>query len=80
MEELREYAWFIDEKEKDIYLEIGTILAEIDILREYLEDLREAIACKPVQYQAIIELTKKQADKVYSRLMYVLNSLLKGGE
>jgi len=77
MEELRKYAWFIDEKQKDLYLEIGAILSEIDILREYLEDLREAIACKPAQWQLFLTNIQKQADEVYSRLMYVLNSLLK---
>ena len=37
---MEEYEWVIDEKQKDLHLEIGVILSEIDILREYLENLR----------------------------------------
>ena len=81
---MEEYEWVIDEKHKDAYLEIGTILTEINILSEYLENLRETIACKPAQWQRFLYTVQKQADEVYSRLMYVLNSLLKlkenGGE
>jgi len=75
-----EYEWVIDEKQKDLHLEIGVILTEIDILREYLEDLREAIACKPAQWQRILSTVQKQADEVYERTTNLLRFLRKGDQ
>jgi len=74
---MEEYEWVIDEKHKDAYLEIGTILTEINILSEYLEDLREAIACKPVQWQRFLSTVQKQANEVYERTTNLLRFLRK---
>jgi len=66
---------FRDEKMKDIDFEIASVIHEVVLLKDLLEDLREAILCKPSQYK--LSQVEKQIEEVYFRARYCINSLKK---
>jgi hypothetical protein len=68
---------FRDKKMKDTDLEIGILVGEIQHLLDLLEDLREAILCKPSQYQRLVRDLEKQIEEVYFRAGYLINLLKK---
>ena len=68
---------FRDEKMKDIDFEIASVIHEVVLLKDLLEDLREAILCKPSQYKRLLGQLEKQIEEVYFRARYCINSLKK---
>jgi hypothetical protein len=46
---------------KDIDFEIALVIHEVVLLKDLLEDLREAIVCKPLQYKRLLgQVVKKR--------------------
>ena len=69
--------WFRDEKMRNIDFEIALVIHEVVLLKDLLEDLREAIVCKPLQYKRLLGQVEKQIEEVYFRARYCINSLKK---
>ena len=75
--ELKELEWFRDDHTLDLDFEIAVAYEEVRYLMELLEDLREAIVCKPLQYKRLLGQLEKQINEVCMRVGYLINSLKK---